>query len=169
MMDTQRLSPAPGWTTSSGELRLAPPAGALESSGAVDRLLIVETANRYAWAYDERTLDVLAACFTPDAVWSGSVAEAVQIEPIRGRQAIVDWLAAHMASQTDQRRHSATNVIVGDQTSTTATALAYLVLTKAENGVASLVCTGVYRFSMVKEPDDVWRVSELWAGFDTPF
>jgi hypothetical protein len=42
--------------------------GAVDARTAVDRLLIAETANRYAWAYDPRELAVLVAVFVDDAV-----------------------------------------------------------------------------------------------------
>jgi SnoaL-like domain len=169
MVPTARLKPPPAWATSSGEIRLEPPSAGLDAHSAADRLLIVETASRYAWAYDERQLAVLGAVCVDDAVWLGSVAGALVIEPLVGRQAIVDWLEGHMAAQTDQRRHNALNLVIQEQTETSATALSYLLLTEAHDGVASVVSTGVYRFSMVKAVEGVWRIKQLWAGFDTPF
>jgi hypothetical protein len=169
MAETLQGNPVPAWSSRIGEIRLEPPAASLDPRTAADRLLIAETANRYAWAYDERQLAVLGAVFVDDAVWYGSVAGNVEIEPLVGRQAIVDWLEGHMAAQTDQRRHNAMNLVIQEQTETSAMALSYLLLTRAHDGVASVACTGVYRFSMVKGTGGVWRIKELWAGFDTPF
>jgi SnoaL-like domain len=169
MADTLKLNPRPAWSASSGEIQLEPLATGLDATAAADRLLIAETAHLYAWAYDERQLAVLGAVFVDDAVWLGSVAANLEIGPLVGREAIVEWLAGHMAAQTDQRRHNALNLVIREQTETSATALSYLLLTKARDGVVSVTCTGVYRFSMVKDTGGVWRIKELSAGFDTPF
>ena len=79
-----------------------------------------QTLHRYAWAYDERALDVLGSVFTADAVFDGVVADQDLVGPIRGRQQIVDWLEQAMLSQGDQRRHCIVNTLTLSRSATAA-------------------------------------------------
>jgi hypothetical protein len=137
--------------------------------GAIaDRLLISETAYRYAWAFDEHQRGVLAACFWPDARFVGSFMGGEEVGPFEGRDAIVDWLGGAMDLQLHQRRHNVTNLIVDDQTETTATARAFLYMTAVVDGRIDAITGGFYRMAMQKD-EEVWRIRELFAGFDRPF
>jgi hypothetical protein len=168
------LRPAPGWARSCGHVHLQPPPPTDRRYPATDRLLVAECIARYGWSYDERDREALAGCFTPDGVWEGLLMGRDRIGPVAGRESIADFLGEFWQEQSDQRRHVFTNVVVsftdGDEIGpTNASAHAYLVLTAASGGAMTAVTTGPYRFEHVREPDGVWRIARLSAGFDAPF
>jgi ketosteroid isomerase-like protein len=150
-------------------VRLRPPLALERTEPAIDRLLVAERIARYGWAYDERDRDALAECFTPDGVWEGLLLGRDRVGPVEGREAIADFLAGFWAEQSDQRRHIFTNLVVDALAAGDAGAHTYLLLTAAGEGVMSPVTTGPYRFELVREPDGVWRIARLAAGFDAPF
>ena len=162
------LNPVPAWAAGGGLVNLRKPSASLGLKDVGDRQLIVETINRYGWAYDERCEDVLANCFTDDAVFDGSVAGGFDVGPYEGRVAIVAWLKGIWDLQTDQRRHYVLNALIDDLTDNSAAVLAYALITGAENGVARLVTTGFYRIRMAKQ-DGIWRIARIFGGFDTAF
>ncbi|MFE7841714.1 nuclear transport factor 2 family protein [Streptomyces sp. NPDC057474] len=143
-------------------------AAKLTAEQAADRLLILEVINRYAWSYDERDMDALGRSFTEDAVFAGNLAGSVEIGPINGRDAIVEWLRGHMDSQSDQRRHSVTNPTFVSQTEDGAVVNAFLVLAAVSDGQVRLVTTGFYKVD-VRKTTDGWAISRLFGGFDTAF
>lgn len=166
-MTTTTGNPMPAWGRDQGLLSLGAPASAGQDN-AGDRTLILETLNRYGWALDERDAVALADCFTEDMVFEGTVAGNVPVGPYNGRVAVMEWLEAFWEIQTDQRRHIVVNTIVNDLSGDSATALSYLFLTAAENGVMRPVTTGFYRNAMAKQ-DGIWRISHFYAGFDAPY
>lgn len=163
------LRPTPGWARSCGHARLQPPLAADGSEPATDRLLVGERVARYGWSYDERDHAALAECFAPDGVWEGLLMGGDRVGPVHGREAIADFLAGFWQEQADQRRHLFTNVVVDELGPAHASAHAYLLLTAANGATTTPVTTGPYRFEVVREPDDVWRIARLAAGFDAPF
>ena len=159
--------PQPAWAAQSGHVQLSPP-GAVNPAQAADRLAIAECIHRYGWGYDERDREPLGDCFTEDGIWEGSVMGVDTIDPQQGRGAVVEFLTGFWATQTDQRRHIFTNVVITDLDESTAVAHAYLLLTAASEGVMAPVTTGPYRLEMRRE-HGLWRIARLVAGFDAPF
>ncbi|HWH26383.1 MAG TPA: nuclear transport factor 2 family protein [Pseudolysinimonas sp.] len=160
---------APGWASRQSLVSLGIDPTNVDTVGAADRHNILNTVNRYAWAYDERQIDVLSDVFSENAVWFGSVTGTIAIAPIESRNAIVEWLQGHMAAQSDQRRHNITNSVVVSQTPGAATVICYLLLTTAFDGSVGVVTTGTYQLDLVREEDGVWRITRFAAGFDAPF
>jgi hypothetical protein len=160
----------PAWGRRSGFVDLPTPDAA--ASAAPGRAP-VETLHRYAWAYDERAMDVLASVFRDDAIFEGFIAglgAGGQVGPIRGRDAIVAWLADSMDVQDDQRRHCVLNAITLAESASAAELQAYLVLTAARSGRVQVVTTGFYRVRLARERlTDPWRISHVFAGFDAPY
>lgn len=169
MTTAMQKTPFPGWGRANSFLEFGATQAPLTAAGLVDRLNILDVLARYAWAYDERNIAALESGFVEDAVWEGSVAGTFAIEPIRGRQAISEWLQGHMAAQKDQRRHNAINHVFVSQTETTAEVLSYLLLTSASDGATSVVTSGFYRTSFVKADGEVWQIQHMFGGFDNPF
>jgi len=66
----------------------------------------------YAFAYDERDLEGLRACFIDGATFSWSIVDGPSGGPFEGADAIVASNAASLASQNDRRRHVMTNVTI---------------------------------------------------------
>jgi ketosteroid isomerase-like protein len=158
-------TPEPGWASTSGHVALPAPS----PHATIDRLLIAETIARYGWAYDERDHAALAGCFTQDAVWEGVIMGRDRVPPIQGAETIANWLAGFWDSQTDQRRHVFTNIVVGEPSDDQTIAHAYLVLLSSQDGTTVPVSAGPYRFIMRRNPDGLWLVARLAAGFDAPF
>lgn len=162
------LRPEPGWATSCGQVMMRPAAPSAFSRIA-DRLLIAERIARYGWAYDERDRGALADCFAPDGVWQGVIMGHHRVEPIHGAQAIANWLAGFWDTQSDQRRHVFTNLVVDEPDADQATAHAYLVLLSSHDGATAPVSAGPYRFTMRRTGGELWHIALLSAGFDAPF
>jgi hypothetical protein len=128
--------------------------------------MIQETMARYAVAYDERRLDILADVFTEDAIFAFSIAGGSYGE-YTGRQAVVDWLHEVMLGQFDQRRHSCNNFILEELDGYRAAAAVYFSLfASAEE--TELVTTGFYRVNFRKE-DGRWRICYVFDGLDRAF
>jgi ketosteroid isomerase-like protein len=161
--------PEAGWGARGGHAGRGRQGSAPQAAGALDRLLVAERIARYGWAYDERDRAALADCFTEDGVWDGLIMGRDVVGPFTGRDAIADFLAQFWQTQTDQRRHMFTNVVVDDLSPESATARSYLLLTSASGGVLAPISAGPYRFALVTAPDGAWRIRHLAAGFDTPF
>ncbi|MCK9503752.1 MAG: nuclear transport factor 2 family protein [Porticoccaceae bacterium] len=161
---------SPGWGHKSGFLSLG--SGAPIDSGdnlaIADRFLITERVARYCWAYDERQSQHLEDCFTPNAIWEGTVTGDVQIGPFVGRDTIIDWLTEFWPYQHDQRRHMVLNTVVEKQAKDSAQTLSYLLLMSADSNRVQLETTGFYHLSLAKM-DSEWRISHFRAGFDYPF
>ena len=132
------------------------------------RLEIMETLNRYAWGYDSRDLDLMGGSFAVNGSFDIQLAGNDGWGPFQGRQAIVEWLAEIMQSQTDQRRHCVTNIIFREIGETTALVESYLLLTAVENGELRIVCTGTYHDRMVVE-DGQWLIENKTLKLDNPF
>lgn len=159
--------PAPAWAHAAGLLELGD-GSAAPADASSDRLLILERIHRYCWGYDERRLEQLLDCFTADAVWEGNVMGETPIGPIRGREAIGEWLTGFWKHQHDQRRHMILNAIVEEQSEDSATVWTYLILMSAAAARVSVETTGFYRYD-VECVDGIWRIAHLFAGFDAPF
>jgi ketosteroid isomerase-like protein len=129
---------------------------------------LTEAVSRYCWAFDERRRDLLADCFTEDAVWEGTVAASQTVGPLRGRDRILEWLAEFWPHQRDQRRHILTNFLVEALSEEEADVYAYLLLTSARDETVSVETTGFYRTRLALD-DGRWRIRHLFAGFDAPF
>jgi hypothetical protein len=133
-----------------------------------DRLMIIETLNRYAWGYDGRDLELLGSTFAVDGSFAIELAGSDGWGPYTGRSQIVEWLAGIMAQQTDQRRHCVSNIVFRSLLADTAVVDSFLSLTAAENGAVRLVCTGTYRDEMVKH-EGQWFIRRKTLHLDNPF
>src|SRR6266568_383723 len=139
--------------------------GVQARDSANDRFAIIERLHRYSWGYDARDLDMLKESFTSNARMTISLQGTPGWGPFVGREVIVDWMAGVMKTQSDQRRHSMTNVVFDELTSAHAVVRSFLVLTAAEKDVVRLVTTGAYRVEAIRESDE-WRISDLDLTLD---
>ena len=136
---------------------------------AEDRGLISDTLSKYVWGYDEGDFALLGDAFTEDAVALGKVANTdIGWGPLQGRAKIVKVLADIRATQTDQRRHTISNILFDELTETTAKVRCMLVLIATERGVPRLVSGGWYRYQVVKQ-GEAWRIQAQEALLDSPF
>jgi hypothetical protein len=149
-------------------LRFDSSAEPASSRSALATQQIIERVSRYGWSFDERRADLLAECFTDDAVWSGDIAGERPVSTVRGRDAVVGWLSEFWPRQQDQRRHLMMSVSVTLKNETQASALSSLLLTSAKSSTLSLVLTSFYQFELERSRG-IWRISSLFEGCDVPF
>ncbi|WP_423184492.1 nuclear transport factor 2 family protein [Arthrobacter sp. NyZ413] len=157
----------PGWAHSAGVLDLQTVGTVPADVGALaDRLLVHETAVRYAVAYDERRLDVIESLLTESASFSYQFGEG-PLHNQTGRDNVIAWLDGVMQSQPDQRRHLVGNFLVERLTVDEAIVVSYTAIYGIDKE-ANLVTTGVYLFKMVKR-DNTWLIDEAVDALDRPF
>lgn len=165
--DAVPASCPPGWAHQVGAMslgRVAPVPSSLTE--LADRLLIHETASRYALAYDERRLEILADVFTDDVTFAFCVSGGGYGE-IKARESVIDWLHEVMNGQSDQRRHICSNLIIEELRADHAVVTTYLALF-ASDAETRLVTSGFYRMEM-RKTDERWRISFIYDGLDRPF
>jgi len=156
------------WGHAVGLLDLDPAdIGAIEPGPA--HAAMIDRMSRYAWAFDERRIELLADNFTADASWTAEVRGEQRIGPFDGREAIVGFMSGLWPQQTDQRRHMILNHLVTALSERTGTILSYHLLVSAADGVITPLTTGFYRVAMRREPDGAWRIADFLAGYDIPF
>jgi hypothetical protein len=115
-----------------------------------DRAAIEDLANRYSLAYDSADLDGIETTFTEDATFSMVIAGGDKLS-FGPREAIMNLMRDSLSSQTDQRRHINSNLIVeGEQDGVTRTKH-YLTLVATEEGQISLLSAGLYSSEIVEE------------------
>lgn len=115
-----------------------------------DRSAIEDLANRYSLAYDTADLETIENVFTEDATFSMVIAGGDKIS-FGPRDAIMKLMGDSMSSQTDQRRHVNSNLIVeGTEDGVTRTKH-YLSLFATENGEINLLSAGLYSSEIVEE------------------
>lgn len=132
-----------------------------------DRAAIEDLANRYSLAYDTADLDGIEATFTEDATFSMVIAGGDKLS-FGPRDAIMKLMRDSLSSQTDQRRHINTNLIVeGEQDGVTRTKH-YLTLVATEEGQINLLSAGVYSSEIVEE-DGALRFRSLHLDLDKAY
>ncbi|WP_411732760.1 nuclear transport factor 2 family protein [Paeniglutamicibacter sp.] len=114
-----------------------------------DRMAIEKLLNTYSLAYDSRDLVTMDSCFTADAIFSMQIAGQ---EPVSfdGRDTIMKLMTDSMASQTDQRRHINSNLLVSEEDGVVRTT-SYLTLVATEGDRIQLLSSGVYRNEIVED------------------
>lgn len=157
----------PAWAHATGTIDLQPvPPVPSDLTSLANRLMVLESASRYAIAYDERRLDVLESLFTESVTFSYRIGEG-PLSSENGRAGVIKWLGEVMESQSDQRRHVLGSMTVERLTDDEAVVIAYLAIYGVEKE-AQLITTGLYRFSMIKE-DSRWKIDEAIDALDRPF
>ena len=137
------------------------------SLSADDKLAIAELLARSAYAFDEQDLEMLEACFTPDAVFSILIKGGDMIGPFEGREAVMKLYSDSMDAQTDVRRHVASNIFFKSETGDPQV-ISNLTLFATENATTKLLSVGVYQ-DTVRRTDDGWRVLKRHLDLDSPY
>ncbi|MQA12659.1 MAG: nuclear transport factor 2 family protein [Pseudonocardiaceae bacterium] len=124
---------------------------------------------RAAWGFDENDVDLIASCFSEGARMALRIGrEGDLVGPFEGREAIRKLHADSLASQTDQRRHNLTNVIVEKESAEEATLVSNLSLLSVENGSIRVLSSGWYRDQLVNE-GGTWRIADRYVYLDLPY
>lgn len=135
---------------------------------ADDKLAILDVLSRSAYAYDERKLDMLEACFTRDAAFAIKIAGVDElIGPFEGVEAIMGLYSGSLEAQTDVRRHVVSNAFFENE-SEEPVVISNLTLFATENGEAKLLCTGVYKDQM-QRTESGWCIHRRHLDLDSPY
>lgn len=130
---------------------------------------IANVLGRYTHAYDMNELDDMVNVFTEDATMSLAIAGQDPIPPFEGRDQIVKLMTDSVASQTDQRRHIVSNIVIHSQTENEVHSESYLTLLATENGQIQLLSAGVYSDVLVRGEDNAWKISKRHLALDRPY
>ena len=133
-----------------------------------DKLAIHELLSRAAYAFDERQMDVLEQCFTPDASLLVDITGVGEVGPFEGREAIMQLNSDTRAAQTDVRRHVISNFFFESEKKKAATVVSSLVVFSVENGEINVIISGIYRDDVVRKDGD-WRIKNRRLDLDLPF
>lgn len=136
----------------------------MSARGALENVL-----NRYSIAYDENDMAEMADTFAEKAVMSMRIAGGDLIGPFEGKEAVLKLMTDSLASQTDQRRHVTTNVVVRAEDENSAQVSSYLTLISIQDGKAVLLSTARYEDELVREDDGAWRFTKRHVELDLPY
>ena len=133
-----------------------------------DKLAIHELLCRAAYSFDERNMDMLEQCFTPDAGMLVDITGIGEVGPFQGREAIMQLMSDTLAAQTDVRRHVISNFFFESEGKKAARVVSSLVVFSVENGEINVIISGIYRDDVVKSDGD-WQISQRRLDLDLPF
>ena len=154
-----------GWADRSKLIYLHPAPEGPSRVNISDRLEIDELFSRYAVAYDERRLDVLASCFAATAEYQAQLGPEVMAH-FSGPEAIIDGIRSVMAQQGhEQRRHLIANIILDQTTPDTVTAIAYTFVSVTDTSGPSLGAVAIYDAELIRT-DVGWRFTRIIVGMD---
>jgi 3-phenylpropionate/cinnamic acid dioxygenase small subunit len=132
-----------------------------------EKLEIHELLSRAAYAYDERAIGMLEACFTEQASFSMRIAGGDLIGPFESKSGIMGLMTGSMAEQTDVRRHVISNIffeVADDKT----VVISNLTLMATEKDDIQLLSSGVYRDQVIKE-NGQWCIANRYLELDKPY
>lgn len=130
------------------------------------RIAIENLLNTYSLAYDSRDLETMEACFTADAVFSMQIAGQDPMS-FESRDTIMKLMTDSMSSQTDQRRHINSNLLVSEEDGVVGTT-SYLTLVATEGDQIQLLSSGVYRNEIVEDEGSL-RFRKLHLDLDKAY
>ncbi|WP_249998534.1 nuclear transport factor 2 family protein [Actinoplanes sp. M2I2] len=136
-----------------------------ENLDPAQRFAVQDTLARYAFALDQHDLVGLERSLTEDATWTFTIAGGAGIGPVAGRPAILEFVRRATETQTDQRRHNLTDVVVRRSDAATAVARGYLMLTSNAGGGPSVITTGAYEW-ILRHVEGEWRIATLLLDMD---
>lgn len=161
----QTGSPRQSWAHEDGFFVLQPPKP-ISPASVADRLMIEDAFNHWAIGYDEGNLDVLRTLFTERGTLEATRASAARVWVNTGADEIIAAVKRDRASQSDQRRHAISNVVLNALDGKRASAAAYGVVTVAAADDLYLGATVLYVGDLEKQADGTWRFTKLVIGLD---
>jgi hypothetical protein len=129
-----------------------------------DYSAIAELFARYGAAQDLHDRELLATTLSADATVTIHIVGTDSIGPLAGRDTIVSFFGDILDGQTDQRRHSITNIrrLEGDRVN------AYLTLIVTDDGETVVRSAGIYE-ATVTEEDGEAKLSGFVLSLDRGF
>ena len=110
---------------------------------------------------------MVLSCFAQDATFCVAEGHAEPFATHRGRPAIGAALTSSIGQQGDQRRHLIANITVEHLDATTASVLAYGLVSAVGGGSElRLGASVLYVADLVLEVDGCWRFTRFFIGMD---
>ena len=135
---------------------------------ANDKLAIHELLSRAAYSFDERDLEVLEQCYTPEATMLVKIADGQTFGPFEGREAIMELLKVTLDSQTDVRRHIISNFFFEKEGDDSAIVVSQIVLAVTQHGKIEIMTSGIYR-DAVEKRDGNWQIRDRLLKLELGF
>ena len=123
--------------------------------------------NRFLLGVDEQDAGMIRSTLTEDAQTS-MVLDGEKMGPPPGREGIVGYLEEFWKTQTDQRRHILSNVIIESESPGAEVLAFYLTLYATKDRKLRPVATGKYRVHFVSK-DGSARIRKIELVLDGPF
>jgi len=129
-----------------------------------DYAAIAELFARYGAAQDLHDRELMATTLTAGASATIHIVGMDSIGPLAGRDTIVSFFGDILDSQTDQRRHSITNIrrLDGDRVN------AYLTLIVTDAGETVVKSAGIYEATVAEEEGEL-KLSGFVLSLDRGF
>lgn len=134
-----------------------------------DFVAIQQLLAQYTWSHDSRDFATLAECFTEDAHYTMRIADSEPSEPTIGGEAIAALVEKFKSTQTDQRRHLISNVVLDSADESSATARSYVTVFATEGEESRLITTGTCVDHMARQSDGSWRFVSKAMHLDKAF
>ena len=135
---------------------------------AAAKLAVHELLSRAAFGLDEHDIDLLGACFAPEAEFQMQIAGQGPIPPFVGHEAIMGLFRGAIAAQTDKRRHVISNIHFTEVAATHCVVLSNLTLFGTQDGAPRLICTALYRDRCVLR-DGRWLLATRRIELDSSY
>ena len=133
-----------------------------------DKLAVSELLSRSAYGLDMKDLDLLESCFAGDANFLLTIEGVEEVSKFEGREEVMGLFKGALDTQTDERKHVISNIWYGEEGTDSATAVSYLSLFATENGLTTLITTGLYTDKVVKLGGE-WKVADRDLKLDRPY
>ncbi|NTF97926.1 nuclear transport factor 2 family protein [Agrobacterium rhizogenes] len=164
MSEMGRIAPSRGWATGLGLLRSQPRRPFIAGDDTIF-LAVADVFARYGIAHDEADMTAMEDLFVADATLEVSLS-GPPFQRIDGRPRILDNFSAVLQTQSDQRRHCITNLVVTSDGPDAADTQAYGLVSAAAGRELQLAAACAYYARLVREDDGLWRFARLWIGMD---
>jgi hypothetical protein len=173
----QLLKAAPAALLLGGAGGLVAPAavaGATPPSVGNDAHDVLNALYKWSLGYDSRDEALMMSAFSDDPTFIFRTHTGSETT-FEGFRAVRDLFRGALAGQTDQRRHITTNPVMDRRDRRTVKVTSYLLLVSIElddtqppDRGLRVVTTGVYRDTVVKGRDGVWRIDVRDLTLDGP-
>lgn len=123
---------------------------------------------RYALAYDDGDMDGVETSFGEQAVFTMRIGDGDLVGPLHGRDEIMGLFRGAHESQSDQRRHITTNVLVEEVDEKNVRSVSYLLITSAADGALTVLTTGKYEDEWARTGGE-WVLAKRHIALDLPY
>lgn len=123
---------------------------------------------RYALAYDDGDMDGVEATFAEQAVFTIRIGDGELVGPLEGRDEIMGLFRGAHESQSDQRRHITTNLLVDEIDEKNVRTVSYLLITSVADGALTILTTGKYEDEWTKAGGE-WVLAKRHIALDLPY